>query len=223
MLYFMPAKIPCQIHREPQRKRLDSLTSAPAQHRLWIFPAMSDYTIDPKLFNSLWDFSVSRMCGLGMEISLYGILLVLLPIAAYLLFRRAGVGRNIFIAATTAMAVLATLQLVVHIFSTAFALAASVLPSRARAAKLCDDLYPAGDMILVANKRAARSLLVVLFGDPQRFGRTTLPPVGTIPAALVDSDCHNGDIICTGSGGAEEHLDYDEDAPAATAFIVAHV
>ncbi|KAJ7155239.1 cutinase [Mycena filopes] len=69
----------------------------------------------------------------------------------------------------------------------------------------------------------ARIAAVVLFGDPQRVGRTTLPPVGTIPAALVDSDCHNGDIICTGSGGAAEHLDYDEDAPAATAFIVAHV
>ncbi|KAJ6556160.1 cutinase-domain-containing protein [Mycena capillaripes] len=69
----------------------------------------------------------------------------------------------------------------------------------------------------------ARIAAVVLFGDPDRVGRSTLPPVGTIPAAKVSSDCHTGDIICTGSGGATEHLNYDEDAPAASAFIVSHL
>ncbi|KAJ7351310.1 cutinase, partial [Mycena albidolilacea] len=69
----------------------------------------------------------------------------------------------------------------------------------------------------------ARIAAVVVFGDPDRVGRSTLPPVGTIPAAKVDSFCHTGDIICTGSGGAAEHLNYDEDAPSASAFIVARV
>ncbi|KAJ7849168.1 cutinase [Mycena leptocephala] len=69
----------------------------------------------------------------------------------------------------------------------------------------------------------ARISAVVLFGDPERVGRSTPPAVGTVPAAKVDSFCHTGDIICTGLGGAAEHLNYDEDAPAATAFIVAHV
>ncbi|KAJ6471636.1 cutinase, partial [Mycena vitilis] len=68
----------------------------------------------------------------------------------------------------------------------------------------------------------ARISAVVLFGDPDRVGRSTLPPVGTVPAAKVDSFCHTGDIICTGSGGAAQHLNYDEDAPTASAFIVAN-
>ncbi|KAJ6629664.1 cutinase-domain-containing protein [Mycena sp. CBHHK59/15] len=69
----------------------------------------------------------------------------------------------------------------------------------------------------------ARIAAVVVFGDPDRVGRSTLPPVGTVPAAKVDSFCHTGDIICTGLGGAAEHLNYDEDAPNASAFIVARV
>ncbi|KAJ7292059.1 cutinase, partial [Mycena rebaudengoi] len=69
----------------------------------------------------------------------------------------------------------------------------------------------------------ARIAAVVVFGDPDRVGRSTLPPVGTVPASKVSSFCHTGDIICTGSGGAEQHLNYDQDAPAASAFIVAHV
>ncbi|KAJ7687705.1 cutinase-domain-containing protein [Mycena rosella] len=68
----------------------------------------------------------------------------------------------------------------------------------------------------------ARVVAVAIFGDPERVGTTasTLPPVGKVPAALVDSFCHVGDIICTGEGGATEHLDYDENAPAASAFIL---
>ncbi|KAJ7114183.1 cutinase, partial [Mycena crocata] len=69
----------------------------------------------------------------------------------------------------------------------------------------------------------ARIAAVVVFGDPDRVGRSTLPPVGTVPAAKVSSFCHTGDIICTGSGGAAQHLNYDQDAPAASAFVVAHV
>ncbi|KAJ6521230.1 cutinase [Mycena capillaripes] len=69
----------------------------------------------------------------------------------------------------------------------------------------------------------ARIAAVVLFGDPDRVGHPTPPPVGTIPAAKVDSFCHTGDIICTGLGGASQHLNYNLDAPAASSFIIAHV
>ncbi|KAJ7111155.1 cutinase [Mycena crocata] len=69
----------------------------------------------------------------------------------------------------------------------------------------------------------ARIVAVVVFGDPDRVGRSTLPPVGTVPAAKVSSFCHAGDIICTGLGGSEQHLNYNQDAQAASAFIVAHV
>ncbi|KAJ7236403.1 cutinase, partial [Mycena rebaudengoi] len=69
----------------------------------------------------------------------------------------------------------------------------------------------------------ARVAAVVVFGDPDRVGRSTVPPVGTIPASKVSSFCHTGDIICTGSGGAVQHVNYDQDAPAASAFIVAHL
>ncbi|KAJ6558822.1 cutinase [Mycena vulgaris] len=63
--------------------------------------------------------------------------------------------------------------------------------------------------------------IVIVFGDPYCVGRSTLPPVGIVPAAKVSSFCHH--IICTGSGGAEQHLSYDLDAPAASALIVAHI
>ncbi|KAJ7752625.1 cutinase-domain-containing protein [Mycena metata] len=69
----------------------------------------------------------------------------------------------------------------------------------------------------------ARIAAVVMFGDPERVGKTTPPAVGTVNPAIVDSVCHVNDIICTGEGGATQHLNYGEDAPAASAFIVALV
>ncbi|KAK7053528.1 cutinase [Favolaschia claudopus] len=69
----------------------------------------------------------------------------------------------------------------------------------------------------------ARIAAVVMFGDPQHVGRSTSPPVGTVPDSKVDSFCHTGDIICTGTGGSAQHLNYDQDAPTASAFIVAHL
>ncbi|KAF7337350.1 Cutinase [Mycena sanguinolenta] len=65
----------------------------------------------------------------------------------------------------------------------------------------------------------ARIAAVVTFGDPKRV-ESSAPPIGTVPFDKVYSDCHTDDIICTGFGGVTEHLDYDEDAPAASAFIV---
>ncbi|KAJ7927850.1 cutinase-domain-containing protein [Mycena leptocephala] len=82
-------------------------------------------------------------------------------------------------------------------------------------------VHNAASMLSAAT--TARIAAVVLFGDPDRVGRSTLPPVGTVPAAKVDSDCHNDDIICTGSGGATQHLNYNLDTPAASSFIVARV
>ncbi|KAJ6479015.1 cutinase-domain-containing protein [Mycena sanguinolenta] len=96
--------------------------------------------------------------------------------------------------------------------------AASMLSATVTARIAAGTLYPAYLLTNLPTK-----CLVVLFGDPDRVGRSTLPPVGTVPAANVDSFCHSGDIICTGSGGATQHLNYDLDAPAASSFIVARV
>ncbi|KAJ7130724.1 cutinase, partial [Mycena filopes] len=39
-----------------------------------------------------------------------------------------------------------------------------------------------------------RIVAVVVFGDPKLAGQPTLPPVGTVPAASVDSFCHTDGI-----------------------------
>ncbi|KAH6695861.1 cutinase [Leptodontidium sp. MPI-SDFR-AT-0119] len=64
----------------------------------------------------------------------------------------------------------------------------------------------------------AKIAAVVLFGDPDYPDL-----VGSVPASKTDQICHTGDIICTGKGGADAHLTYANDAPAAAAFVVARV
>ncbi|KAL2068590.1 hypothetical protein VTL71DRAFT_14927 [Oculimacula yallundae] len=64
----------------------------------------------------------------------------------------------------------------------------------------------------------ARIAAVVVFGGPD-----SKQAVGSIPASKVLQVCHTGDIICTGKGGADEHLNYVKDAAMAAAFVVARV
>ena len=59
---------------------------------------------------------------------------------------------------------------------------------------------------------------VVVFGDPDYPDA-----VGNVPASKTNQICHTGDIICTGKGGADAHLNYGKDAAAAAAFVVARV
>ncbi|KAJ7480290.1 hypothetical protein B0H11DRAFT_2025631 [Mycena galericulata] len=72
-----------------------------------------NYTVDPTVFNGYWDLAVSLGCAFSVEVFLYGILLVLLSIAAHLLYRRTGPGRRILASAMSLMALLATAQLAV--------------------------------------------------------------------------------------------------------------
>ncbi|KAJ7172782.1 hypothetical protein C8R43DRAFT_1208790 [Mycena crocata] len=80
-----------------------------------------NYTIDPSTFALYLQFPVSRTYGTPVEILLYGILLVLLGIAAQLLYSRTGPGRWVLLVVTSVMAALATLQLVIHVYSAALA------------------------------------------------------------------------------------------------------
>lgn len=64
----------------------------------------------------------------------------------------------------------------------------------------------------------ANTTLVVVFGDPD-----VDQPIGSIPSSKILQDCHVGDIICTGSGGAAEHLNYPEDAEETAAFVASKV
>ncbi|KAJ7862816.1 hypothetical protein B0H13DRAFT_2565987 [Mycena leptocephala] len=75
-----------------------------------------NYTIDPTTFASYWDFALARTCGIYAEFLLYGILLVLLYIAAHLLYHRTGAGRKSLALAMSAMAILATLQIIIHVY-----------------------------------------------------------------------------------------------------------
>lgn len=64
----------------------------------------------------------------------------------------------------------------------------------------------------------SRIAAVVLFGDPY-----TDKPVGQVSPTSVLEICHDGDIICTGSGGPDPHLTYSKDATSAAKFVLARI
>ncbi|KAJ7436045.1 hypothetical protein FB451DRAFT_1571223 [Mycena latifolia] len=128
------------------------------------------YTVYPTKFPDYWDFVISRVCETCVNILLYGVLLILLVVAGYLLLhrRRACAGWRSLAAPISAMSVLATLQLGNHIWGMVLAfqilhlaLQGDVLPHSPRAIQ-ATNLYVyinmAGDLLLVTNKSA----LVVL-------------------------------------------------------------
>ncbi|KAJ7616324.1 hypothetical protein DFH06DRAFT_1145596 [Mycena polygramma] len=69
-----------------------------------------NYTVD-LTFEDGWGFTLNRAPGLSMQMLLYGIQLVLLSIAARLLYRWSGTGRKILVAATITIAILSTAQI----------------------------------------------------------------------------------------------------------------
>ncbi|KAJ6603368.1 cutinase-domain-containing protein [Mycena vulgaris] len=98
--------------------------------------------------------------------------------------------------------------------------------------------------LLPPSKRIEFSFIaVVVFGDPDRVARSTLGPSAPSPrprspsatpavclgllvslSPNIPNFVYKTDIICTGSGEAEQHLNYDLGAPAASAFfVVTHV
>lgn len=62
---------------------------------------------------------------------------------------------------------------------------------------------------------AQRIAAVVVFGDPKR-GQS----FGSIPASRIRTICHSGDNICEGGVSiTPAHTNYQQDAPAAAAFV----
>ncbi|KAJ7676792.1 hypothetical protein DFH06DRAFT_613993 [Mycena polygramma] len=67
-----------------------------------------------------WDFQFSKaqISGICAELLLYGILIVLVCTAAYLLYHWTGPGRKVLVAATMAMTIFATAEVVLQIYGT---------------------------------------------------------------------------------------------------------
>lgn len=62
-------------------------------------------------------------------------------------------------------------------------------------------------------------LLVVVFGDPKR-GQS----FGSVPTSKTLTICHDGDDICDGGITiTPAHTNYQNDAPAAAAFVASQV
>ncbi|KAJ7443172.1 hypothetical protein B0H11DRAFT_2345285 [Mycena galericulata] len=129
-----------------------------------------NYTIDPAEFADFWDFVLPRVYGACVEVLLYGILLVLLSVAAYLLYHRTGAGRRIFVVATALMAVLATVQLAVRLRATEVAFVILRLAVQGKtppqsaaavqAAKVFNTLFTASDALSTANVLVTDSLFI---------------------------------------------------------------
>ncbi|KAJ7116218.1 hypothetical protein C8R43DRAFT_1038363 [Mycena crocata] len=127
-----------------------------------------NYTIDPSTFALYLEFPVSRTYGTAVEILLYGILLVLLGIAAQLLYRRTGPGRWILGVVTSVMAALATLQLVIHVYTAALAFQIFELAvqgdfnsaTASSANRRFNILYLVQDLLLVTNNLVTDGLFI---------------------------------------------------------------
>ncbi|KAJ7438565.1 hypothetical protein B0H11DRAFT_589180 [Mycena galericulata] len=132
------------------------------------------YTVDPTVFNDYWDLAVSLGCAVSVEVFLYGILLVLLSIAAHLVYRRTGTGRRILVSAMSLMALLATAQLGVSCRMSVLAYGLLRLlaiggvegefpPQSARGVRIWiefNNLYAVSAFLLVTNNLVTDSLFV---------------------------------------------------------------
>ncbi|KAF7375569.1 hypothetical protein MSAN_00445100 [Mycena sanguinolenta] len=129
-----------------------------------------DYTIDPSTLAEYWAFAVSRFYGICTDVLLYGVLLVLLCIAAPGLYYWPGGARKMLAAATFAMALLATSQVILHVVLTRLDLEIVRLeiegetwpasPVRVRIGNLADRLYAGQDFLLVTNNIVTDSLFI---------------------------------------------------------------
>ncbi|KAJ7510723.1 hypothetical protein B0H11DRAFT_1955915 [Mycena galericulata] len=129
------------------------------------------FIVFPTKFPDYWDFIASRTYGTCVEIFFYGVLLVLLSFAAHLLYHRpTRAGRRSLGVTTSIMAILATAQLVVHIWGTVVAFRILQLaihgeeypysPSAVSATDLYANLYALEDILLVTNKSTYRCFAI---------------------------------------------------------------
>ncbi|KAF7335679.1 hypothetical protein MVEN_02223000 [Mycena venus] len=128
-----------------------------------------NYTIDSTTFARDWDFWVLQVYGVYAEVLLYGILLVLFWIAAHVLYHWTGRARNSLAIATSAMAILATAQVAIHVHGTVvglqllrLAIEGEIWPAAAAVGpfKVYARLYAAKDFLLVTNNAITDSLFI---------------------------------------------------------------
>ncbi|KAJ7307909.1 hypothetical protein DFH08DRAFT_1088526 [Mycena albidolilacea] len=122
-----------------------------------------NYTVETTIFSSYWAEAVSGLWAICVEILLYGILLVLLFIAAHSLHRWTGAGCRIFRAAIFVMAILATVQLVIHAWITVWGLQvlhSTIQGLKPDGGKLFQGLYTASDFLLVTNNIVTDGLFI---------------------------------------------------------------
>ncbi|KAF8137879.1 hypothetical protein K438DRAFT_1881298 [Mycena galopus ATCC 62051] len=130
-----------------------------------------EYTIDSGTFETYWEIALSRLYGIFAELLLYGILVVLLSIAAHGLYHWTGGTRKSLAIATSAMAVLATLQVVVQVCTTLLDLQILRLaiegerwpaPPTVGIVNSNSRLYAVKDFLFATNNIVTDSLLIVV-------------------------------------------------------------
>ncbi|KAJ7627886.1 hypothetical protein B0H17DRAFT_1187974 [Mycena rosella] len=129
-----------------------------------------NYTIDSTAFTNYWDLAVSQTYVTCTEIVLYGVLLLLLPVSVYLLYKGPSGPRRTLMIVTLVMTAIATVQLAIHICGTVlafqmfwFAVQGDFGSNSVRASnvlKIFTILYTMEDFLLVTNNAITDGLFI---------------------------------------------------------------
>ncbi|KAJ7480285.1 hypothetical protein B0H11DRAFT_2233407 [Mycena galericulata] len=129
-----------------------------------------NYTVDPIVFKECWDLAISHGYAFSVEVFLYGIFLVLLSIAAHLLYHRTSPGRRSLSTAMSLMALLATAHLGLYYRMSVLAyevlrprIGGEVWPQSAHAIGIqneLENLHSASNFVLVVNNLVTDGLFV---------------------------------------------------------------
>ncbi|KAJ7466677.1 hypothetical protein B0H11DRAFT_2239847 [Mycena galericulata] len=146
-----------------------------------------NYTVDPIVFKECWDLAISHGYAFSVEVFLYGIFLVLLSIAAHLLYHRTSPGRRSLSTAMSLMALLATAQLGLYYRKSVLAyevlqppVDGEVWPQSARAIGIqneLENLHSVSNFVLVVYRCFVvwgRSVRVVIASMLMLFATTVL-------------------------------------------------
>ncbi|KAJ7654038.1 hypothetical protein DFH06DRAFT_1416850 [Mycena polygramma] len=124
-----------------------------------------DPTIDPTIFEAGWDLALSVTTVLGVATFLYGILLILLGMAAFLLYHWTGPSRKTLAMVTLALAILSTAQITLQISGNALQLRLVRLALEGEALPLKTvtsfrNIFVAKDFLFVTNNIVTDSLFI---------------------------------------------------------------
>ncbi|KAJ7676689.1 hypothetical protein DFH06DRAFT_1317305 [Mycena polygramma] len=128
-----------------------------------------NHNVRAPTFEASWDFTLAQTFDLCVAMLLYGecmcILLVLLSIAAYLLYNWRGPGRSTLAAASAAMAILGTAQIVLQLCATVLGLRLVRIALEGevwlpKAVHTLNNIYTAQSTFLVTNNLVTDSLFV---------------------------------------------------------------